>query len=803
MKNLVKFRAAWWCVTFAALSSAALPGLGAVMANPAARSIDFWVSQLPGVAFSETVVTQLPQSIDVTVARATPSEYTRWGFAPASWPTPDPHTIVWHFVSQARATDALSHVIATPPLPAGLYDIRLQSRDRTVIQHLNVGTLGIMANRTFKNGVLMGFDLRTYRKRSDIRLTEYFESGPREFRAHRDGLIYFPYPWMGRVHVEPPVGTLVVSASDGSVAVEPFGWKLSASPQEYFKTDRQVYRPGDTVRYHAVARYGDTKATNVWLSSNASHRNAAYEWLQYKDRVAEGHALLSDAAATGYYDQGRMFVADTRRSRFEIEAGPLTPEVHVGEAAKFVISVLYANGIPAKGERVRYAWHAIQLPESFPLMMRLQDDLRYSEAVTDSNGDATVTLPVTSLKDVEIYAFDPDDGAAAASARAQVVSTQDAVTVYAPFADISPRCFPVAVGVTAPDVLAKPNQKVKLEIRPNAGWPTPLPTPALLANLKTSQGGFAMARWCARQIPNSSYLLSAGEVGSPQLSSAEVALTVQPDPTFNKGNSVLMVSADRRVAVSPQIPMTSTSTGDGDALVIYGSGYVYRAKTTTFNNGMAHFTITPRGDDDVKVSILLGSRFTGRAETTTVFVRPKKHLLHLRMASTKAIYTRPGSMDFTIHVRDWRGRVAASRLLVSITQGTAASIANALAHPDSVYHALYDPQPPNGDYVIQLDAPGAPHVSYLYPEKPSTSIPAPHRSARPAPMQTEVPQAKAPHFAPQTMFWRNDLTTDASGNATLRIPLQANVTPGIYVLHVIALTRDAKAGDAYAWVRVR
>jgi len=250
--------------------------------------------------------------------------------------------------------------------------------------------------------------------------------------------------------------------------------------------------------------------------------------------------------------------------------------------------------------------------------------------------------------------------------------------------------------------------------------------------------------------------------------------------------------------------MTATATGDGDALVLYGSDFNYRAERTSFRGGIAHFAIMPPDDhDDFKVSVMLGSLSPGQAATTKVVVRPQKHLLHLRVTSTKSTYQRGETVRFSVHVTDWRGTGEAASVLASATKATAATIAVALARPNAAYDALYTPQSPNGDYVVSLHSPGSPRISYLYPTASPSPTLSPLLPPQSAPTPQPTPAAQSSALEAQTIFWRNDLSTDAAGDAVVSIPLRQTASPGLYLFHVLALTKDAKVGEAYAWIRAR
>lgn len=768
-------------------------------------TVDRLLSAFPGHALREIVVTKSPQTITITVARMTPMEYVA-SLSVRDEDVPlEERRIVWSGSSQPKWPHPLEHRVVLPPLKAGLYQIRLDSPQRFAVQRLIVGTLGIVANRTFRGSVLMAFDLRTFRQRRDVRLLEYFEHGHRKlFGTGPDGFIRFPYPWMGHDRIDPQAGTLIAMASDGSIVPVSDGWSLSSFEPQYFETDRSVYRPRDPLYFRLIARYADTKEGSVWIANQTGQMSTMFGWFPYRDRVADGRVFLPVAAqSAGRYDEGNIFVADTSRSRFEIEAGPLTPRVRPGENARFIISILHADGTPAIAQRFRYAWHPEWTGASFPLTMRMhdnpQDNLQYGDAVTDGNGDAVVSVPARSSGDVEIYAFDPDDGAVAASARATAKADGDTLAIKVPFGEIGPRCFPFAVEVTNDRNDPRAGMPLRIQVQ-RITWPTPQP-PLFRKVVETSRGGFAIQRWCGRIFRNGWYQFSAQELASPN-PSGSTTLSVVPSPSYNLGNTALMIAGDQPAASGKPLTVTSIGTGDGDALVLFGSGFRYASTVAHFHRGIAHFTITPpKADDDFVVSVFEVSHSTNQALTSTIRVRPHRHLLRLTVTTPKGVYTRGSSAAFRIRVRDWRGTGRKARVLVSATQTTAAGIANALSQR-TVYDTLYSPQAPNADYPMWTKTSADTRVSYLYP------LPSPSPRAtpwRPMPESSVTPTPSPPPalFPPQTILWNNDLESDVRGETEVRIPLPHSIVPGIYVFHAIAIAKDGSVGEAYAWITVR
>lgn len=764
--------------------------------------VQAWLSQLPNTPLTETILTKKPEPIDVTIVRVRSSEFVAFSKGPQPQETLDPGApTVWHSISYPDITGPTSakHDITIPRLHTGLYDILLRAADRSVVQRLNVGTLGVAVNRSFKNSVLIATDLRTGRQRADVMLTEYSEQGPRRFIPGRDGLIRFPYPWMGRTDMKPPLGLLVATASDGSVAPIASDWSISAWDPVYFETDRGVYRPGDRLFHRSVARYLPQDETYVWIAGSGT--TAVATWFPFTDRVAEGSVRLPLDASTGIYDQGSIFVSDTLRSRFELEAGPVVPRVHAGQNARFVVSVLDRAGRPVAGLRVPYAWHNATMPFSFPLQMRVVGEpdgrLERGTAVTDNAGNALVSVP-TRNQSVELYAYDPDTHEIAADARVDLLRSNDLLAIVAPFWQINPQCVTLAAKVTGAAGIPKANQQLGIEIRPNTESVGDTAAPVLRRELRTGAGGYALVPWCPRAMAHGWYSIAAteGAAASPR-ASARAIVTVTEGPPQSQG--VLMVAADAPIA-KPGVPlaMTATSLRDGPALVLYGSGFDYQARTAAFHDNVAHFSVVPPPDSDAfTVSVSLASGPNYGTASTSVAVEPKRHLLRVRIACTNRHYVVGETATPCVSVVDATGRGLPARLLVTVTRATAATLANAGINPEAVYEELYAPQPPNNDYVYSPNGvTDSPPTSYLYPIAPApASTQSPNR---PLPTPSSQRQRAPAPGPPQTTFWNNHEKTSPLGRAVLRVAFPHDAVPGTYLIRLVAVADRGGVGEAHA-----
>lgn len=240
--------------------------------------------------------------------------------------------------------------------------------------------------------------------------------------------------------------------------------------------------------------------------------------------------------------------------------------------------------------------------------------------------------------------------------------------------------------------------------------------------------------------------------------------------------------------------VTARSPSNGDAMAFAGSDYLSHATSVTLPNGMGAFVVHSLPElDDFAVGVQQMSE-DGREEGfTNIVVRPKKHLLHVRLGCFMKTNL------LCVDVSDWRGDRVRARLFVDITQTTEAMVINALARKNAIYEALYTPAHPDYGFTTSWSGKlAAPAKSYLYP----APTPAPIPSNRP----TEVPSAPLPadqiarNLASQTAVWLNGLRTDGFG--FFKLSLSGKLKPKrLYLIHVVAIGSGGEVGESYASTR--
>jgi hypothetical protein len=754
---------------------------------------------LPGRPLSETVLTKTPQSIEVTIALV-PIANTAYVSSPRAGEGLDPNAkVVLHFVSAPSVRGSpLEHQINLPALPAGLYQIRLASPERTAVQNLTVGTIGAVMNRGNNGAVVLAIDARTLRMRRDVVVLDYGVGGVRRFFPSKDGLIHVPAPAAPQGVLCSPEDAVVVRASDGSL-VSFSGTGCSLGLATYFDTDRHMYRAGDRVYYRIFSRDATTNTYATVVGGNFWYTKAS----RTVNHVTDGGFMLPLTANADYWSTGGFYVANSAHSRYEIEAAALTPVVDAGEAARFVISATLADGTPATGLRLHYAWHSTNYGANYTSLQEraganggTRGDPAYGDVTTDAQGNAIVAMPVEH-DSLEMYVYDPDTNELVTSARAVVFANQYKIAITAPFFDMAPACIPLAARETTARGTPLSGRHLHVEVRPQRTYTyNPLPAPVLTRELVTNADGYAIARWCTPGAEKD-YTIAAVDERSG-IAAPWTGIRVRLIPNWNY--TIVILSADTpRVRPGTAAGLTATSASDGDAFVSYGSDYDIHSQSARVEDGVAHIVMqAPPELDDFEVGLVQATRGGDARGTAQISVAPKTHLFRVQLGcGWRKAY-------FCVRVSNWRGKGTDARLFVDITAATRASIVNEMARSGDAYEALYSPRRLDNSLTASL-APifgaagslGAPGTSYLYPHLPPPESRVPPNQSHTAPA-TPAPSAPKP-LEPQTVLWLNGVPTNPMGYAKISLTPKLK-TDRYYLIHVVALGNHGEIGEAYTWI---
>jgi hypothetical protein len=734
--------------------------LGFLTSAYRASSPDVWrnLNVLPGRVLFETVVTKRPETIDVIVARIPVADVTKIDRWHPGWdgetldPVAEP---VAHVASVAdlKSSSPLQHRIAIPPLPGGLYQVRLSTADVTAIQYLSVSSISAMLKRGARDAVVMAFDLRTMRQRRDVTAVVYAATGVRTVKPLRDGLLHFPRLWLTPGLKKTNVGGLVIVASDGSmVAFEPERFSSVLGQGTYLQTDRQIYRPGDRLYYRFISL---EPATNAFLDLGPEIWSAHH--------ATEGSFLLPPSAATGYYENYQIFVTTANANEYQIEAAPLRFVVTPGDPARFVISATRLDGEPVAG---------------LPLYFESSGSKGPGTVRLDRWGNATVTVPTTPGSDLQLKVYGPDAHSVVAAAGVQVRALKAGINIYPPVLASPNTCYAVPIAPTNDRGAAEPNRPVVFEDWSDAALPFEDRSNVVTERkLTTGAGGYAITRWCTGATVGVYWVGARDDAARTQN-----RVPIQVVENRQQAEHFIWAFRDsQESAARKAVAATAVSQTDGDALVLSGSDRDFDATVVRFENGVTSFSLAPtRRLDDVDGAIYeptVGGRAMGYINVAR---RPKRHQLDV------AIGCLSGLKNVCVRVASAGGVKTVARLFVDVKPTSEAAIANTLNNPRA-YESVYGAYSPGSDVtMLWRGGLGTPATSYLYSTANATVAPAP------------LPLRPISYPA---LVWLSGVATNRNGYAV--VPLHATFFTGrFYLVHVIAVGAGGDVGEAYAWKRL-
>jgi hypothetical protein len=725
-----------------------------------AASPDVWrnLNVLPKRVLFEMVVTEQPETVDVTIVRIPIADVTkidRWDPG-SNGETLDPSAEpVAHVVSLAdmQSGSPLKHRIAIPPLPGGLYQVCLSTADVTAIQYLSVSSISAMLKRGASDAVVMAFDLRTMRQRRDVTAVVYAAAGIRTVKPSRDGLLHFPRLWLTPGLKKTNIGTLVVVASDGStVAFKPERFSSDLGRGTYLQTDRQIYRPGDRLYYRFISL---EPTTNTFLDLGPEIWSAHH--------VTEGSFVLPRSAATGYYEDYQIFVTTADATEYQIEAAPLRFVVSPGDPARFVISATRLDGEPVAGLPLYFEPSGSKGPGAIRL---------------DRWGNATVTVPTTPGSDVQLTVYGPDMHSVVATAWAQARARETFINIYPPELALPNTCYAIAVKPTNDRGVAEPNRPLVFE-----DWSGPAPTLSVRSasvterKLTTGPGGYAITRWCAGATVGA-YWVGARDDSAGTKNRAPIQVNENPE----QAEQFIWTFRDSLQPVARKaVAATAVSQTDGDALVLSGSDRDFHATVVRFENGVTRFSLAYAHRFDDLDGAIYEPTVGGRARGyINVALSPQLHKLDV------AIGCLSGLKKACVRVANAGGAKTVARLFVDVSPTSEAAIAKRLNNPPA-YESAYGAYSPGSDVtMLWRGGLGTPATSYLYSRAKADVAP--------------IRQPPRPISYP-ALVWLDGVSTNRNGYAI--VPLSATFFIGrLYLVHVIAVSADGDVGEAYAWKRL-
>ncbi len=545
------------------------------MAGAARPGGDVWpnLHGLPNRVFFETIQTRTPQTVDVMVMQG--------------------GTVVAHIVSRPETPSSLAHRIAIPPLPGGLYEVQLKCDDRTAIQNLSISTISVVVARGEGQSVLMGFDLRTLRQRRDVRAIAHTAGSSKTIWPERDGLL----------HVPNGVRTTVI-ASDGST-VELKARRFHPAGPWYLRTDREVYRPGDRVRYRFISQ-----KSSAAISGSFGVRIASTQ------HVGWGSFVIPPQTVPGRYLWDTMSVTEGPEPPYRIKAAPWPYEAVSRTPSAFVISATTADGSPADGLVLRYDMNTLGGPR---------------ETRLDAYGNAIVWVEAPYGQDMDFSVYEPGTKSVAAETWAHSNWQKEMIGVLSPMLGNPNVCY--AIAVTRQDAHGNPLPNQPLTFEASALPRLTLEPPSSVQHLVTGPGGLAIVRWCASEGAHGYEFTVKDDPPGQDEGMGEISIN---DNLQNAQEQIWAFPDKPQTSLAMPVNVTATSMRDADALVAAGSPGDPHVFVVSFREGVAHFLLAPRPEsDEIVAKIEAGTPGGEGSGSVSVAVNPQRHRLSVEIGCVR------------------------------------------------------------------------------------------------------------------------------------------------------------------------
>ncbi len=303
---------------------------------------------------------------------------------------PVQHTWIIHYPQERNVWHTKSVILAKVgqlPLDPGVYVLEIEApmgkKDISRRRYFVVITpYNLMLKVDSKEALIWATDLHTGKPVPNLPVAVYAEDNVYTTTTDREGLARVALnersPWSPVVVLANPDQPNGLVSSNWSEGISPWAFHLSgnyAVPGNlvaHLQTDRQVYRPGQTIHWRLIVRidndgvYELPPDTTIHVQVDDPTGNTVYAQDVELDAMgtASGDIPLAESAAIGFYNmwiQGAdlleppvVLVSAYRKPEFELNVKAEPAEVVQGDTVTVVAQAQYFFGAPVANAKVSY-----------------------------------------------------------------------------------------------------------------------------------------------------------------------------------------------------------------------------------------------------------------------------------------------------------------------------------------------------------------------------------------------------------------------------------------------------------------
>nr|MDQ6930985.1 MG2 domain-containing protein [Candidatus Eremiobacteraeota bacterium] len=689
------------------------------------------------------------------------------------------------------------------PLPNGHYVAVWEHGAVLGGRLIEVGTLGSIWHAARSTLLVYSLDLRTMRRRSDVRYTLWRNGESQAGMVTLGGLAW----------LRGTIGSAAVlygRASDGSETLQRVWAGNAAGNTGYIQTDRPIYRTGQRVYVRAVVRSGGigdyvVPRGNVHLIVRSPDGTTFYD----RKRLLSAFGTIAadfelpDSAHLGSYtvtvgNIGSSFsVEQYKKPEYSLNAAPVSAYVIGGHPASFAVAARYFFGAPAAGMNVHYTaqsnrqWIWQYDPYSRSSSSATDGGASVaqiaSSGTADENGHLSIVIPTKHVGNEEQLSLSVDGR----DASGRTVTTSAALSIVpASFwiAATPDRWYAspgdevnLSTAVKNYDGKPRPNTAVRIEIHGTQwGYENHRATqlPVQDSTVVTDARGMAALRWHPEQAASYEIRLSGTDEGGNVARSTLWFWVSDPNTAFWYPNQQIAIIPDKeryRAGERPKLLISVPAT-DADGLLIVSNDRIRSAKIVHVGAKAQTVEIdSPKDATYYTVRLEVPGKTGVAAGETQIRIIPPPPLLKVTLTSNKPKYAPGERATFGVRVRKMNGRPVRAELGIGIVDQ--ALYAVQADRRTSAMDAFYDGRTTYVAYqsswsLIQNEIVAPAPMGRVLHE--IGSVTSRERNLVPSGTTSDVYSVASPSlqgvpvraFFPDTAYWKPDIRTDGEGNAS-------------------------------------